>query len=147
MSVCSITGQKRREHVCKQQVGLSIWKAIRATVVCLEGKNSETDISAKEKTEKMLSFIFIFARLQRHFSCYHLYSDPEIKQHTTRRCFHSWESTSSCFSAFFLNWTSLLHFFQHNISIDYLGILYNASQSSHINLPALCFFLPKIYNK
>lgn len=100
MSVCSITGQKRREHVCKQQVGLSIWKAIRASVVCLEGQSWETDTSAREKTEKMLSFIFIFAHIQRNFSYSHLYYDPEIKQHTTRLCFHSWGSTWSCFCIF-----------------------------------------------
>lgn len=77
MPVCSITGQKRREHVCKQQVGLSIWKAIRASVVCLEGQSSETDTSAREKTAEMLSFIFVFAHLQRHFSCSYLCSDSE----------------------------------------------------------------------
>lgn len=147
MSVCSITGQKRREHVCKQQVGLSIWKAIRASVVCLEGQSWETDTSAREKTEKMLSFIFIFAHIQRNFSYSHLYYDPEIKQHTTRLCFHSWGSTWSCF-CIFLKLNFITSFFsQHNMFIDYLGILYNASQSSYVNVPTQCSLLSKIYTK
>lgn len=147
MSVCSITGQKRREHVCKQQVGLSIWKAIRASVVCLEGQSWETDTSAREKTEKMLSLIFIFAHLQRHFSYSHLYCDPEIKQHTRRLCFHSWGSTLSCF-CIFLKLSFITSFFPNIIFfIDYLGILYNASLSSHVNLPTQCSLLSKVYTK
>jgi hypothetical protein len=72
MLVCSITGQKRREHVCKQQVGLSIWKASRATVVCLEGQSTETDTSAKEKREKMLFFIFCIYTFSKTFLLFSL---------------------------------------------------------------------------